>query len=75
MATAAEILAAIDEAILDWAENGCSATISYAGKTRTFADIDHLRKFRAVIKDEIAGAAAGSVRPFKTFGLRFRKPA
>lgn len=47
MATPAEIVSAIDVAILTWAENGCAAELTLPGVgTKRFTDLGSLRALR-----------------------------
>jgi len=71
------IVDAIDALLLAWAQGDFGKTWAHAGKTYTREDADHVLAIRKQYAGLAAATAldAGTLRPLKMYGVRFRKPS
>ena len=76
-ATAAQIVAAIDEAMLAFGTAGCTQILAAVGMTAQFASIEPLigaRKHYASLASSADIGESGGTMPWKTLGVQFGRP-
>ena len=73
-ATAQQILDAINDALLAWAQGGIEKTVKVYGREWTYMDMAELTVLRDKLQKEVAISGSVPKLGIKLFGARFGKP-